>query len=288
MNASNSAITEELYDQILEKWLEKPSVSHVVYELKLSRSLVRGVMTNGVPELGLEPLPTPKKKPRRSRVNGKAKTSSKKKPKRDPEMSLAARAVVAHEDAQQKAAVIKEQIRELESEGVELAESARLKEAEQELDGTVDALVIAERRAKREERRISNVSERAIAADNTRRAAQEAAASRLALDASLDLGAAVGLTAERLLEAVMDNKLKFEKSVTMKDILTLTTALDKLTAAMERALKIGKGRAGDPEKILGVRIGVMLDGCTDEELDQLLETGVLPARLRMIDAGVDD
>ena len=60
--------------------------------------------------------------------------------------------------------------------------------------------------------------------------------------------------------------MELPDTLDVKTLSMMAGAADKLTSAIERAVKIEQRRAGVPEDNLGVKIGVLLEGCTVEEL----------------------
>jgi len=277
--SSRIPITKELYAAVLATWLERASIQHVCDVLELPRSMVKTMADEGVPQLGLAPL-REKKAPKQNSRKSSAKRKSKVH--KGTEMDLAARTVIATQEAEQHIGAIKAQINELLEEARRTGAKTDVAELEQEVNGTLATLEEAKMRAELEEQRIANVEHRAIVADNTSKSATEAAAARMTLKHCMTLGAIYGHIAERTLDMIENGQLEMPKTLTPKTVASLAGSLDKLTSATERAVAMEKGRAGEPEKILGVQIGILLDACTPDELDIVAETGHLPQRLKMI------
>jgi hypothetical protein len=273
-------LTEHMYNAILLAWLEKPSVAWVSEQLEVPASLVRRLSRNGAPEIGKGPLP-----PRP--IKGKARDKSTPSTLPPDPHRVAARTVLARQEATEKIAKIKQQLKEADVDAAAISQHAKEAELEQELDDTFKEIEIARKRADLEEKRIANVEHRAIVADNVSRAAQEAAAATMVMDHCLQIGAIMSHLTGKLLEGIEMGEIEMPKTVSPKMLGSLTNSADRLTSAVERALKIAKGNAGEPTQVLGVQIGVMLNGCTPEELDYVTRTGQLPARLRLLTGGSD-
>jgi hypothetical protein len=278
-------VTKDLYASVLAAWLEKPSIAYVCEQLELPRSVVQRMVKEGAPELGLDPLP------QRSRKKA-GNSTAKRKPKANgssnangSDRDLTARTVIASQEAEQHVERIRAKLRALQEDADQIGADTNLAELEQKVDGTMAELEAAKLRAEVEEKRIANVSDRAIAADATQRSATEAAAARMSLKHCMTMSAIYGHLAENMLDAIEGGKLEMPETVTPRTVMMLASALDKLTTATERAVKLEKGRAGEPDKVIGVQVAVLLDACTPEELEVVATTGRLPTRLKMLSDG---
>lgn len=263
------------YNEALVAWLAKPSVSHVVFETGLSRVQVKQLVESGIPEIGCAPLPPA----------GKSRKSPRKsKPVKAPlptDHDTAAQHYLARTAASQQITEMKQRLALLEDDGTAVAQAAGIAEAREELAQTSKQLDIAEKRLGNEAKRIANVEERVIAADNIEQAATEAALARSAMRNVMNIGAALEHLTEKLLEAVAEGKCTIPEELDAKTISTLATAIDKLTTATERAIKIDKGRSGESEDNLGLQIGILLNACTPIEIQQVIDNhGELPERIR--------
>jgi protoporphyrinogen oxidase len=281
---NGTELTHEVYNEILALWLDRPSISHIVYQTGLSRKTVANVVDNGIPGLGLAPLPPPAKKRYKKKRKNPAKGDGLRGFKQETEqsdMSAAAHNMVAYEETQQHIAALKMKLAEAEARADDAEAQTEFLEHQAELDGVGQALSLAERRVKVEEKKVANIEQKAIAADNTRRSAGEAAIARVALHNCMNIGAAMSILTEKLLDAIANGDVKLPRELSPKYLGSLANSIDKLTSAMERAVKMEKGRAGEPQNIIGVQIGVLLDGCSDDEIDEVIKTGTLPERIRM-------
>lgn len=113
-----------------------------------------------------------------------------------------------------------------------------------------------------------------------RRSAEEATAARATLGGAAKTAQAVLHLATRVVELIEQGKLEIsEDQVTPKLLLDLCTAIDRSSVAVERAMRIERIHAGEPEAVLGMRIGLLLDQCSTEELNGIRREGRLPLRL---------
>jgi hypothetical protein len=113
-----------------------------------------------------------------------------------------------------------------------------------------------------------------------RQAAEEAMAARISMDAALR---ASRLTQSYVLPILKkleeDPEAHIPEDISPKVIYQLTKALESSAAVVEKAMKIEQMRAGKPERVLGVEIGILLERCSDDELEFVVSEGELPARI---------
>lgn len=269
------ALDDVAYNEALVAWLEQPRVSHVVFETGLTRSQVKQLVETGIPELDCAPLP-PNAQSRKSTKKSKAS-----KAPLPTNHDTAAAHHLAREAASQQIAETKARLALLDDGATAVAQAASVAEAREELDQTAKQLDIAEKRLENDAKRIANVEERAIAANNIEQAATEAALARSGMRNVMNIGAALEHLTEKLLDAVAEGKCTIPETLDAKTISTLATSIDKLTTATERAIKIDKGRSGESEENLGLQIGILLNACTAEEIQQTIDNkGELPERIR--------
>jgi hypothetical protein len=113
-----------------------------------------------------------------------------------------------------------------------------------------------------------------------RQAAEEAMAARIGMDAALKASRlAQGYAAKVLERLEQDPEAMIPDDITPKVVLQLCTALEKSATVVEKAMKIEQMRAGKPQAVLGVEIGILIDRCSDDELEIVAGTGELPARI---------
>lgn len=113
-----------------------------------------------------------------------------------------------------------------------------------------------------------------------RQAAEEAMAARISMDAALKASRlAQGYAAKVLERLEQDPEAMIPDDITPKVVLQLCTSLEKSATVVEKAMKIEQMRAGKPEAVLGVEIGILIDRCSDDELEIVATSGELPARI---------
>jgi hypothetical protein len=241
--------------------------------------MVSSIVKEGIPSLGLAPL---------SDIN--SGTSVHKRKGTVPAQKVNAKllqkqVVLVQQEAEQHAAVIRKKLEDIEDQAHRAGAEIDLKETKQHLDGTLAELDATEQRVKLDIQRTDEVEHKAIVVDNTRRSATEAVAARQALGIAVNMGAIMGHVTDRVLAAIEEGEMELPDTLDIKTLSMMASSADKLTSALERAIKIEKGKAGEPEKNLGVQIGILLDGCTVEELDVIAEHGGLPTRMRVLVGG---
>ena len=113
-----------------------------------------------------------------------------------------------------------------------------------------------------------------------RQAAEEAMAARISMDAALKAARLAQGYAAKVLDRLEANPdAMIPDDITPKVVLQLCTSLEKSATVVEKAMKVEQMRAGKPEAILGVEIGILIDRCSDDELELVAESGELPARI---------
>ncbi len=282
-------VDEDEYNQILAVWLQKQSVPFVASELGLSRALVTQVVEKGAPKLGLPPvseLTQPNSQGRRSdsEVNADGGRSSSGTTSSD--MTLATRIVAANKEAEETVTRLKAQLVMLEREARESGQRADVAVTHQALDGTLATFTAARERIALESVKIEGITQAAVNADTVGRSANEAAIARQAMQTTLAMSAIMNHMTDGMLQAIDEGRMILPAYISPKVLASMTASLDKMTSAMERAIKIEKGRAGESEKGLGVQIAILLDNCSDVELSVFRSTGQLPPRLRMLSSEV--
>lgn len=277
-------LTTELYSEILAAWLDRPTVKHVCEALDIDKDTVKGIRDKGIPALGLEPLPTAK-----IVRSGKGRGFTDAAPTTPIEgEEAAALCLITHEEIQRHIEAARSRLIRLSTASLQLGEAVDTREAAQQLDGTTKVLSEAEAKLEIEKSRIDNIEKRAIASDNIRRSAEEAAVARQQMRMCINLGAVFSYFIDATMVAIEQGKMELPKAFDPKMLGSLTGSLDRLTAATERAIKIERGRAGEPDNNLGIQIGVLINTCTPEELSEIQVTGTLPKRLRSVAGGGDE
>lgn len=111
------------------------------------------------------------------------------------------------------------------------------------------------------------------------RAAEEAMAARYGLMSATMAAEATARLAHRTLTLIEEGKLNIEE-VTPKLIVQLTTAAGRAAEAVYKALQVERLRAGEPESVLGIRVGLLMDRADMDELRFVRDSGGrLPPRL---------
>ena len=111
-----------------------------------------------------------------------------------------------------------------------------------------------------------------------RRKAEEAMAARAALDVSLRACIAITQFSDRVFKLWDEGKIQIDK-VTPREISMLARATASVVGAVKEAVDIQRRAAGEPTELIGVRLGVLMQDCTPEELEYVQQSGKLPARL---------
>lgn len=124
-------------------------------------------------------------------------------------------------------------------------------------------------------------AERAIVeGEAARQAAEEALAARTVMRVGLDTlkksQTFLDKCMKRLDEAGEDG---LPETITPKVLLQLVTATEKSTGIVERAMKLERMRAGEPEMVMGIVIGQMIERLSDSELLEVIESKAMPSRL---------
>jgi len=113
------------------------------------------------------------------------------------------------------------------------------------------------------------------------RVVQEATAAQRLLQQTVEAGDIVGDYVNQLMTSlkVGNTMMAIPPVLTASMLETLTKVIDAHSRATERAVKTVRLTAGEPTDIVEHQIGVLLAGCTTEELLEAEKTGALPKRL---------
>jgi hypothetical protein len=112
-----------------------------------------------------------------------------------------------------------------------------------------------------------------------RMAAEQAMAARTIMASAMRSSLLIENMLTDLLQRVQNGESLLPEEITPKVVNQLMGAQTKLADAVKRAIEIEKLRVGEPEAQLGIQIGIMLERCTDDELEIVVNTGHLPDRL---------
>jgi hypothetical protein len=105
------------------------------------------------------------------------------------------------------------------------------------------------------------------------------------LNNCVTIGEIMGHIADKILAGIEAGEILLPSVADPKVLASLAISADKLTSAMDRALKIKKGRGGEAEQTAGVQLGMLIDQCSPEELRAIQATGRLPVRFRYLPSG---
>ena len=114
--------------------------------------------------------------------------------------------------------------------------------------------------------------------ETVRRKAEEALAARAALDVSLRACVAITEFSNRVFQLWDAGKIQIDK-VTPREISMLARATASVVGAVKEAVDIQRRAAGEPTELIGVKLGVLMQDCTPDELEYIQQSGKLPARL---------
>lgn len=289
--ADSPVPTADLYNAILAAWLETPSVRSVAHTLDLPRAFIASVRAKGMPELGLPPLPDDGTKIPKPGDQSKPTVMAPRKIKsggqNGADMTLQAEIVVARQEAEKYASQVRTWLDEIEARAERMGVKADVAEARGAIDGTLAELEAAEVRVRLQQDRLATVSETAVQVDVIRRTADEAVAAHSMLRNCVTIGEIMGHIADKILEGIEKHGVTLPAAADPKVLASLAVSADKLTSAMDRALKIKKGRGGEAEQSAGMQLGILIEQCTPEELHVVQTTGRLPLRFRFLPSGDD-
>ncbi len=112
-----------------------------------------------------------------------------------------------------------------------------------------------------------------------RQAAEEAMAARVTMDSALRAVRMSQGYAAAILEKIEQGETLIPEKVTPKLVQSLIRSMESAANIVEKAMKIERLRAGEPEAVLGIQIGILLERCTDAELEVVEKTGEIPRRI---------
>jgi len=99
------------------------------------------------------------------------------------------------------------------------------------------------------------------------------------LDSSMHVGDAAVRVAGMFLEKIENGDFKLGASVTLADFANLAKVIEKVGVSVERAMRVARLHAGEPDAVLGIQVGALLTPCSLDELAEIQRTGALPARI---------
>lgn len=112
-----------------------------------------------------------------------------------------------------------------------------------------------------------------------RQAAEEAMAARYTMGMALETMKLNRKVLAKIMEKIEDDTIPIPEEMTPKILYQLTKSMDTAAAVVQKALDVERKRMGEPEQVLGIQIGLLLDHCEDSELLVVMQTGDIPKRL---------
>lgn len=269
-------ISARQYDELRKHWEETHSLAQVAERSGISYKVLRRIASKGLPDLGLPPLIGPDEV--RPRPQPRAASSNPRPPLKSGAERLAEVAEVeATREAERLEAEVRQRISDYQAESRKL--NAEIDDyrrrgvdegALKELRAAFDRLAVSDQSLQR-------VTQEVVAADQTRKSAEEAAAARMTMRTAVTSAAIVGHLAEHILKAIEEGRMELPTELSPRLVGLLAKAADVSSSAVEKAMAIARKREGKPDKVLG--ISLIVNDCSDEELQYIAETGQLPPRL---------
>jgi hypothetical protein len=112
-----------------------------------------------------------------------------------------------------------------------------------------------------------------------RQAAEEALAARSVMAMALRTMKLNQHVLEKIMEKLEAGQVPIPEEMTPKILYQLTKSMDAAAAVVQKAMDVERKRMGEPEQVLGIQIGLLLDHCEDGELELIMQTGEVPRRL---------
>jgi len=112
-----------------------------------------------------------------------------------------------------------------------------------------------------------------------RQAAEEALAARTVMSMALRTMKLNQHVLEKFMEKLEAGEIPIPEEMTPKVLYQLTKSMDAAAAVVQKAMDVERKRMGEPEQVLGIQIGLLLDHCEDGELELIMQTGEVPRRL---------
>lgn len=113
----------------------------------------------------------------------------------------------------------------------------------------------------------------------TKRAAEAAMASRVAMSTAVKSARAVEKMADHFLQLIEAGEVEMPEKIRPEHIFLLTKAADTAAGTVTKAIQAEKASSGEPTEIAGAHITNLLFGATPDELRQVALTGNIPGRL---------
>ncbi len=131
----------------------------------------------------------------------------------------------------------------------------------------------------KEERDPNKPVDNVVIEEATKRAAESAMASRVAMSTAVKSAKAVEKMADLFLDLIEAGEVEMPDKIRPEHIFLLTKAADTAAGSIQKALQAEKQSSGEPKEIAGAHITNLLIGATPEELRHVATTGMIPGRL---------
>jgi len=285
-------VSPEMYGAMLTAWRKCQTIGYVARQARVAPKIARRVITQGVPELGLDPFPGAEiveQQAKELAAKREARLQAQREPPDPATRSTgrvkAALGFKALKDAERIETEIRGRIERYEEEARKLNKELDALEATGVSRSAMEQMRAAFGRVLVLDGAIKRIKREAIAADEMQKSAEEAAASRLTMRTAAGIAAIVATLTEKFLDDLEQGRIKLPETLDHKTVLLLARAADISASTVERALSIERKRLGQPEQIVGVQLGMMLESCTDEELEHIMQNKQAPARLTSLVVG---
>jgi hypothetical protein len=125
-----------------------------------------------------------------------------------------------------------------------------------------------------------------------RMAAEQAMAARVTMGSAMKAMRLSQCMADKMLEKIERGELAMPEELTPQVVRQVVASMDSAASIVKKAIEIEQARAGEPEANLGMQIGIMIERCSETELEDIIRTGHMPDRLldqrRMVSSHLSD
>lgn len=118
-----------------------------------------------------------------------------------------------------------------------------------------------------------------VQGEATRMAAEQTMAARISMEAAVRAIQVSQRMGQELLNRLENDERVLGEELSARTVKDVVSCLKEATSAVRQAIEIEHIRAGEPEQTLGIQIGILMERCTDEELEDVISSGRLPGRL---------
>lgn len=131
----------------------------------------------------------------------------------------------------------------------------------------------------KEEKDPNKPTDNVVIEEATKRAAESAMASRVAMSTAVKSAKAVEKMADIFLDLIEAGEIEMPEKIRPEHIFLLTKAADVAAGGIQKAIQAEKQTSGEPKEIAGAHITNLLIGATPDELRLVATTGQIPGRL---------